>query len=80
MITISTRDYTTKQLRDLSAALYAVKYRIFESDECNEETRCTPQCKAYAFCKDINNAWAYINKKIKEREALEVHRDMQENK
>lgn len=80
MITINTRDYTTEQLRHLSAALYTVKYRIFESDECINETRCTPQCKAYAFCTDINSTRAYINKKIKEREALEVYRDTQESK
>nr|DAJ00774.1 MAG TPA: hypothetical protein [Caudoviricetes sp.] len=80
MITVSTRDYTTEQLKYLSAALYTVKYRIFESDECIEETQCTPQCKAYAFCTDIGSTWAYINKKIREREALELHRDTQESK
>lgn len=80
MITISTRDYNTEQLKHLSAALYAVKHRIFESDECINETRCTPQCKAYTFCTDISSTWAYINKKIKEREALEISRNQQENK
>lgn len=80
MITISTRDYTTEQLKHLSAALYAVQCNIFESNDCKEEKRCTPQCKAYAFCTDINSTRAYINKKIKEREAFEIHRNPQENK
>lgn len=71
MITISTRDYTAEQLKHLSAALYAVEGNIGESEECNTERRCTPNCKAYAFCTDIHSTRAYINKKIKEREALE---------
>lgn len=71
MLTISTRDYTTEQLKHLSMALYAVKLNILESDECDAERRCTPNCKAYAFCNDIHSTLAYINKKIKEREALE---------
>ena len=64
MITISTRDYSIEQLKHLSAALS----NTFESKECGEEMTCTTHCKAYAFCSDV-----YINKKIKEREALELH-------
>lgn len=63
MITISTRDYSIEQLKHLS----------FESKECGEEMTCTTHCKAYAFCSDVYNTLAYINKKIKEREALELH-------
>ena len=80
MITISTRDYNINQLKHLSRELYAVKCNILESDECDAERRCTPNCKAYAFCNDIHSTLAYINKKIKEREALELHRDTQESK
>ena len=80
MITISTRDYSIKQLKQLSAALYAVERNTFESDECNVERVCTPHCKAHAFCNDIHSTLAYINKKIREREALEVYRDSQESK
>lgn len=80
MITISTRDYSINQLKHLSRALYAVKCNILESDECDAERRCTSHCKAYAFCNDIHSTLAYINKKIKEREALELHRDTQESK
>ena len=80
MITINTRDYSIEQLKHLSAALYAVKCNIFESDECDAERRCTPHCKAYAFCNDIHSTLAYINKKIKEREALEISRNTQESK
>lgn len=80
MITISTRDYSINQLKHLSHALYAVKCNILESDECDAERRCTPNCKAYAFCNDIHSTLAYINKKIRERESLELHRDTQESK
>lgn len=68
MITISTRDYSIEQLKHLSAALSAVLSNTLESKECGEEMTCTTHCKAYAFCSDV-----YINKKIKEREALELH-------
>lgn len=47
MITISTRDYTTEQLKDL------------------------------ALCNDLSNAWRYLYDTIREREALELHRDTQ---
>ena len=80
MITISTRDYSINQLKHLSMALYAVKCNILESDECDAEIRCTSNCKAYAFCNDIRSTLAYINKKIRERETLELHRDTQESK
>lgn len=73
MITISTRDYTVEQLKHLSAALYAVKSNILNSNDCKAEMVCTPKCKAYAFCADIRSTHAYISKKIKEREALELH-------
>ena len=39
MITISTRDYSINQLKQLSRALYAVKCNILESDECDAEVR-----------------------------------------
>lgn len=73
MITISTRDYTTEQLKDLAAGLNYAANRIFNSPECEEHTDCTTNCKAYAICSDLSRAGQYILKKIKEREALEVH-------
>lgn len=73
MITISTRDYSIEQLKHLSAALSAVLSNTLESKECGEEMTCTTHCKEYAFCSDVYNTLAYINKKIKEREALELH-------
>lgn len=75
MITISTRDYTTQQLKDLAAGLdYAAK-RIYDSPEC-EDTNCTTDCKAYAICSDLGSTRLYIWKKIKEREALESFSSM----
>lgn len=71
MITISTRDYTTEQLKDLAEGLsYAVK-RIISKPECEKYADCTTDCKAYAICNDLNNTRFYIWKKIKEREAFE---------
>lgn len=71
MITISTRDYTTEQLRYLADGLFYAANRIFNSPDCEKQADCTTDCKAYAICNDISNASQYIWKKIKEREALE---------
>ena len=80
MITISTRDYTTEQLKDLSYGLLVAQNIILERYECKYDPFCTRECKGYAICNDIFNAWRYLHKKIKEREALELHRDTQESK
>lgn len=80
MITISTRDYTTEQLKDLLDGLFYVSNRIYDSPECQTYTDCTTDCKAYAICHDLCSTRLYIWKKIKEREALELHRDTQESK
>lgn len=80
MITISTRCYTTEQLKHLVSGLRLTQERIFKSVECEYMETCIPVCKAYAICTDVNNTLYYLNKKIKEREALELHRDTQESK
>lgn len=80
MITISTRHYTTDQLKDLAEGLFYAANRIFDSPECQKHADCTTACEAYAICHDIGNTRQYIWKKIKEREALELHRDTQESK
>lgn len=80
MITNSTGDYSIEQLKHLSAALYAVEQNIIYSGGCDTQDRCTPSCKIYAFCTYIHNTRVYLNKKIREREALEIHRDTQESK
>lgn len=79
MITISTRDYTTEQLKYLAEGLSYAANRIFDSPECKEYVDCTTDCKAYAICRDLASAGQYVLKKIKEREALELHRDTQES-
>lgn len=79
MITISTRDYTTEQLKDLLRGLQYAFKRIIESPECEEQADCTTDCKAYAICCDLDRTIQYIWKKIKERESLELHRDTQES-
>ena len=71
MITISTRDYTTEQLKDLLAGLDYAANRIYDSPECEQNTDCRAGCKAYAICNDLGSARHYVCKKIKEREALE---------
>lgn len=35
------------------------------------QDRCTPSCKIYAFYTDIHSTRVHLNKKIREREALE---------
>ena len=71
MITISTRHYTTEQLKDLVAGLGYAANRIYDSPECEEHADCTTDCKAYAICHDLDSTRQYIWKKIKERESLE---------
>lgn len=73
MITISTRDYTTEQLKYLAKGLFYVANRIFDSPECQKYADCTTACKAYAICHDLDRTREYIWKKIKEREALGIH-------
>ena len=80
MITISTRCYTTEQLKDLAEGLSYAVNRIFDSPECKQHIDCTTDCKAYSICRDLDSTIQYILKKIKEREALEIHRDTQESK
>lgn len=79
MITFSTRDYTTDQLKDLAVGLSCTASRIFDSPECEENEDCNPRCKAFAICRDLSSTREYIWKKIKEREALEIPRDTQES-
>ena len=80
MITISTQDYTTDQLKDLAYGLSMAQGRIFKRYKCKYSTFCTRQCKGYAICNDIFNACRYLYDTIREREALEIHRDTQESK
>lgn len=80
MITISTRCYSTEQLKYLVEGLAYAANRIFDSPECEEQADCTTDCKAYAICRDLDSTIEYLWKKIKEREALELHRDTQESK
>lgn len=80
MITISTRYYTTEQLKDIVEGLSYAENRIICNSECEKYADCTTDCKAYAICRDLGSTRQYIWKKIKEREALELHRDTQESK
>lgn len=77
MITNSTGDYSIEQLKHISAVLYAIEGNIIYSVGCDKQGRCTPGCKIYAFCTDTHSTRVYLNKKIREREALELHRDSQ---
>ena len=73
MITISTRCYTTEQLKYLAEGLSYSINRIFDSPECKQHTDCSTDCKAYAICRDLDSTIQYILNKIMEREALELH-------
>ena len=80
MITISTRCYTTEQLKYLTEGLSYAENKIIDSSECKQHTDCKTGCKAYAICHDLDSTRQYIWKKIWERESLEIHRDTQESK
>lgn len=73
MITISTQDYTTEQLKHLVSGLCLTQERIFKSVECEYMETCIPVCKAYAICTDVINTLSCLSQEIKEREALEEH-------
>ena len=77
MITISIRDYTTEQLKDLAYGLSVAQDKILERYECKYDMFCSRECKGYALCNDLFNTWHYLYKKIREREALEISRDTQ---
>ena len=71
MITISTGDYTTEQLKDLAFGLTVVGDNILKRYGCRYDVLCNRSCEGYAICTDLFNAWHYLYKKIREREALE---------
>lgn len=45
MITISTRDYTTEQLKDLAFGLSMAQDKIFERCKCEYDLFCARECK-----------------------------------
>ena len=80
MISISIRDYTTEQLKDLAYGLTLASDNIHKRYNCSYDVFCDRRCEGYAICNDLLNTWRYLYKKIGEREALELHRDTQESK
>lgn len=80
MITIKTRDYTTEQLKVLAYGLSLAQDKIFERCKCEYDIFCARERKAYAICNDLFNTCRYLYDTIREREALELHRDTQESK
>ena len=70
MITISTRDYTTEQLKDLAYGLSMAQDKILSDTNAN----------IILFCTEMNKIANNLTKMLKEREALELHRDTQESK
>lgn len=73
MITIDVKDYTIEQLKNLAYGLSCAQDSILKSKDCKCNTECTTNCRAYAICNDLSSAWQYLCKKIKEREAFELH-------
>ena len=71
MITISTRGYTTEQLKLLVNGLHITQLELLDSIKCRYEPFCNTECKGYAICTDISDTLYYLNREIKEREALE---------
>lgn len=80
MITISTRDYGIAELKALLTGIVRAQYLLCQADGCIVERRCKNPCKSHTMCLDLYNVVTYLVEIIKEREALELHRDMQESK
>lgn len=80
MITISTRDYSVSELKVLLTGLFRAQYLLCQTEGCVVERRCKKPCKSYTMCTDLDNVVTYLVERIKEREALELHRDTQESK
>ena len=78
MITISIRDYTIEQLKDLAFGLKVVADNINKRYGCEYDVFCERSCEGYTICTDLFNAWRYLYKKIREREIDEKYRAMQE--
>nr|DAH09842.1 MAG TPA: DNA gyrase inhibitor [Caudoviricetes sp.] len=53
MITISTIDYTTNQLKYLAYGLVAAGIKILKRNKCEFSPFCSRKCKDYAICNDI---------------------------
>lgn len=71
MITISIRNYTTEQLKDLAYGLTTAEDKIHKRYGCDFDVLCDRKCEGYAICNDLFNTWRYLYKKIREREKLE---------
>ena len=80
MITISTGNYSTAELKVLLTGIFLAQYLLCQAEGCILERRCKTPCKSYTMCTDLDNTVTYLIKRIKEREALELHRDTQESK
>lgn len=80
MITISTRDYTTEQLKDLAYGLSFAQGIILKRYGCRYDVFCNRSCEGYAMCTDLFNAWRYVYESIREREAIDVQQDIQERR
>lgn len=72
MITISTQDCTTEQLKHLTYGLSVALDRIMKSRDCNYHSDCNPNCKAYNICNIIAIACNALLKEINEREVFEA--------
>ena len=80
MITISTRDYSTAELKVVLTGFFRAQYLLCQAEGCTAERRCKTPCKSYTMCTDLDNVVTYLVERIKERETLELHRDTQESK
>lgn len=69
MITISTEDYSTEQLKELAYFLAIVEDQILKRHSCGYDEFCDRICDSYVICNDLFKTCQYLYKKIKEREA-----------
>lgn len=73
MITISTRDCTTEQLKHLTYGLAVALDRVMKSRDCKYESMCKTDCKSYAICNNLAIACNCLLKEITEREVFEAY-------
>lgn len=71
MITISTGNYSTTELKVLLMGIFRAQYLLCQSEGCKLERCCKAPCKSYTMCTDLDNTVIYLIKRIKAREALE---------
>lgn len=73
MITISTRNCTTEQLKHLTYGLAVALDRVIKSRGCKYDSMCKTDCKSYDICNNLAIACNCLLEGITEREVFEAY-------